>query len=189
MKNLKYLAMILLGAGLILTSCNQAKKSKKEEGENSKVPETVQKVFQAKFAEAKDVEWKTEEEGEYEAEFTLNDTKMSADFTQDGTWKETETKTDYSRLPSSVLDTLSAKFKDYTVENMTIDKSETPEGTFWEVKLKKDDQVIEVVFSDDGAVVKQKAEEGEEEVGESSEHHEKGEKEEEGKEEHEKGEK
>ncbi len=194
MKKITYVLMILLGAGLLLMSCGQGKKSKEEkEGkevkeeqeENVKVPETVQKAFQAKFAGAKEVEWKTEEEGEYEAEFSLNNVETSASFDASGNWKETETKVNYATLPSSVLDTLSVRFRDYKVEDKMVEKTETPEGTFWEVELKKGEQEVEVVFKDDGTVVKQEAEEeGEEEVGEASGEHEKGEKEDNEEEEH-----
>ena len=190
MKKTLFIFVMILSAGLILSSCNQGKKTENK-GEKSEVPEAVQKAFTAKFADAKDVKWESEEEGEYEAEFTLNGKKMSADFAADGTWKETESKVNYSSLPSSVLDTLSARFKDYKVENMTVEKTETPDGTFWEVELKKDENETEVLFKEDGTVVKQKIEEEEEEVKEATgEEHEKGEKKEEGEEEeHEGGEK
>ncbi len=184
MKKIQYFIMILLGAGLILTSCNQKKKTAKEE-EGSKVPETVQKAFQAKFADAKNIEWEAEEEGEYEAEFVLNNTKMSAEFSKDGTWKETETVVPDSTLPAAIADTLNTKYGDYAVQKAEL--TENPKGKSWEVKLKKDDSEMELVFDENGNVLKQEAGEKEEEVGKATEEHEKGEKEEKGEEEHEEG--
>ena len=168
MKKIFFILTMILGAGMIFTSCQQGKKSENKEGK-SEVPEVVQKSFQAKFAEAKNVEWESEEEGEYEAEFTLNDTEMSALFDNDGNWKETESEVNYSNLPSSVLDTLSGRFKDYKVEDMTVEKTETPEGIYWEVDLKKDETEVEVVFKEDGTVVKMEEEEEEHEKGDFGE--------------------
>ncbi len=179
MKKHVFLWVMILAAGLMITSCKQGKKTEGSE-EKSEVPAAVLKAFQGKFAQATHVKWESEEEGEYEAEFQLNGKEMSAEFSGDGTWKETETMVPYASLPSSVMDTLSVLFRDYKVPDRNVEKTETPEGTKWEVKLTKDGKEVEVTFADNGKVLKKESEEEGDEVGEAEEgSHEKGEKEEE----------
>ncbi len=178
MKRTTIFLVMLLSAGIMLVSCNQGKKKGTEEKENKAVPEAVEKAFQAKFANATQVEWEQEEEGVYEAEFILDGKKMSAEFAADGTWKETEQEIEHTELPAAVVDTLEAEWGDYTIEEVEL--CETPEGKNYEVELKKEGIEIELVIDENGKVIKQKEEkEAEEEVGEASEEHEKAEKEEE----------
>ncbi len=173
MKKHIFLLVVVLSAGLMFTSCKQGKKTEGSE-EKSEVPEAVQKSFQEKFAQASEVKWE-EEEGTYEAEFQLNGKEMSAEFSGDGTWMETETEVDQADLPAAIVDTLESAYGDYTVEK--VESCETPEGKNWEIELKKDDTEMELVMDENGKILKKEAEEeGEAEVAESSEEsHESGE--------------
>ena len=175
MKKHFFLLAVILSAGVMLTSCKQGKKTEGSE-EKSEVPAAVQKSFQKKFAQATEVKWE-EEEGSYEAEFHLNGKEMSAEFSGDGTWKETETEVDQADLPAAIVDTLESAYGDYEVKEVEL--CETPEGKSWEIEVKKDQTEMELVMDENGKVLKKEAEDEEEEVGESSEgSHEKGETEE-----------
>jgi len=160
-----FLFLMILTAG-VFVACKQGKKSEEKTGGKA-VPEAVTKAFSEKFAAATDVEWEAEEEGEYEAEFTLNGKEMSAEFTADGTWKETETKVSQSDLPAAIVDTLEAAYGEYMVEETEM--CETPEGTRWEIELKKENTEIELVMDDSGKTLKKEEEQEEEEMEEAGE--------------------
>ncbi len=167
-----FLLIMILSAGIFF-SCKQAKKTE-EKAESGEVPEAVTKAFSEKFAAATDVKWESEEEGEYEAGFTLNGKEMSAEFTADGTWKETETEVSQSDLPAAIVDTLEAAYGEYKVEETEM--CETPEGRRWEIELKKDNTELELVMDDSGKILKQEEEqedEMEEAAGEENEKEEK----------------
>jgi hypothetical protein len=53
-------------------------------------PEVVKKAFDKKFPASSDVTWSKENVKEWEAEFTFEGNKLSANFAVDGTWIETE---------------------------------------------------------------------------------------------------
>ena len=73
-------------------------------------PEAVLTAFNQKFPGVKDVDWSMEKNGEWEAEFDGTDGKdMSANFSADGKWLETETEISFSELPQPVQTALKGK--------------------------------------------------------------------------------
>lgn len=86
----------VFAASAILSAC-QEQTSKKGE-----IPSAVQIAFQEKFPQSSDVTWEKESDQELEAAFTLNGEKMSANFSQDGTWLETESEIKEHELPEAV---------------------------------------------------------------------------------------
>lgn len=75
-----------------------------------KPPTAVQTAFNQKFPNATDVDWSKEKNGEWEAEFeTAGDHEMSANFSADGKWLETETEIKFSELPAPVQAALQGK--------------------------------------------------------------------------------
>ena len=121
------------------------------------VPSAVTAAFKAKFPGAEKPSWDKEDAGTYEAEFSLNGHKMSALFDRSGSWKETETRIEVKDLPSAVARKISKKFSGYDVEDA--ERIEDAKGhTSYEVGLEKGNTNLEVVFSADGQVLKQKAE-------------------------------
>ena len=120
MKTVKSLIVLLLITGM--AACSQAQD----------VPAAVKQAFNKKFSNATRVEWGKENATEYEAEFVLDGTPMSANFTADGTWKETETEMDPAELPEAVRQTLQRDFAD--VEVMGSARIENAEGTLYEVE-------------------------------------------------------
>lgn len=122
MRNLKtLLPALLLFFGL--SACGNAQQ----------VPQAVQEAFHKKFPNASQVEWGKENPAEYEAEFVQHGTRMSANFTADGSWKETETVIDRADLPEAVLATLSSDFADADVREAA--RIENAEGTLYEVEV------------------------------------------------------
>lgn len=120
------------------------------------VPQKVKEEFGKKFPNAQKVKWDKENDTEWEAEFKMNGKEYSANFTNDGTWKETEQEIKVSELPDAVKKTLEKEFAGYKIEEAEI--SETPQGTFYEVEVEKGKQEFEVLLSKDGKVLKKEEE-------------------------------
>jgi len=116
------------------------------------VPLAVKNTFSQKYPSAQDVEWELEETDVYEAEFKLDNVRMSSCFKKDGTWTGTETEINSDDLPPAVKKNIAANFSDYEVEEA--ERCERPEGDIvWEVELENEDVELEVVFSTDGKIL------------------------------------
>lgn len=74
-------------------------------------PQAVVTAFNQKFPGVKDVDWGKEKNGEWEAEFDQGKEEMSANFSADGKWLETETEIAVSALPQAIRDYVKANFK------------------------------------------------------------------------------
>jgi uncharacterized membrane protein YkoI len=151
---MKTLNLIVVAfAALSFTACAQ----------KTTAPENVAKAFTQKFPDAKSVKWDKENDTEWEAEFKLNGEEYSANFSTDGTWKETEHEIEKSDVPANVKQTLDSEFVGYKIEEAEI--SETAEGSVYEFELEKGETEMEVAISPDGKVVEKevKAEEEEDE--------------------------
>lgn len=131
----------------------------------SDVPTAVMSAFQDKYPDAKDVEWEKESATEMEAEFELNDEEMSANFSPDGTWLETETEIKKEDLPEAVKSTLKSEFADYEVEEVekvaTLEQAEA-----YEAEPEKDETTLELLLDSSGKVLKQETAEEDGEDGE-----------------------
>ena len=120
-------------------------------GQKVKAPEAVLKAFNAKFPGATDVKWGKESAKEYEAEFKLNNTAISANFGLDGSWKETETTIKAADLPTPVVNAIKAK---YPAGVITLaEKVEKPEKTYYETVVKTNGKKKEVEISADGKIM------------------------------------
>ena len=75
------------------------------------VPAKVREAFQVKFPSVDKVEWKLKSDKIYEAEFTLKDVEIAAQFDDNGKWLETETAIEQSALSKEVVATISKEFK------------------------------------------------------------------------------
>jgi uncharacterized membrane protein YkoI len=149
---MKTLNLIAAAVIISFTACAQ-----------TNAPENVVNAFTQKFPDAKSVKWDKENETEWEAEFKLKGEEYSANFSTDGTWKETEHEIETSAIPANVKQTLDNGFAGYKIEEAEI--SETAEGTVYEFELKNDKTEMEVAVSPEGKVVKKevKTEEKDEE--------------------------
>lgn len=75
------------------------------------VPAVVTEAFQAKYPDAKKVEWDSGED-EYEVTFKLKGKKMEAEFDARGNWLETETEIKVKDLPEAVTKAIADQFPD-----------------------------------------------------------------------------
>ncbi|HET6994032.1 MAG TPA: PepSY-like domain-containing protein [Chitinophagaceae bacterium] len=116
-----------------------------------KVPEAVSKAFTAKFPGATDIKWGKESAKEYEAEFKLNNSAVSANFGLDGSWKETETTIKAADLPTPVVNAIKAK---YPAGVITLaEKVEKPDKTYYETVVQSNGKKKEVEISADGKIL------------------------------------
>jgi CheY-like chemotaxis protein len=127
----------------------------------AQTPAAVLAAFQQKYPAAQAVEWETEDEGVFEADFKLDNKKMSAAFDAKGTWLETEMAIKKSALPEAVRAAIAKEFPDYEIDEA--EQVETPGGMQYEVVLENEDGdteiEVEALFSSDGKLLKQEKEE------------------------------
>lgn len=117
------------------------------------VPVVVQQAFQKKFPTATNIKWGKENATEYEANFKINGTNVSANFSDKGIWLETETEIPIAQLPETVADVIRKQFPQSTVTGT--DKIENSKGEIhYEADMKTDGKTKEVLFNADGSVFK-----------------------------------
>ena len=117
-------------------------------------PKAVSEAFMKKFPTALKVSWGKESPKEWEAEFTLNGEKISANFSLDGTWIETEKEIKVTDLPEAVLSNVKIKFANWKIAEA--DKTETAKhGTIYEIDLKNGLKRKSLAFKADGTEVKE----------------------------------
>jgi Putative beta-lactamase-inhibitor-like, PepSY-like len=124
-------------------------------------PDNVKKEFAKKYPAAQFVKWVSEEANEWEAEFKINGTEMSASFDNKGIWLETETEIRAKDLPASVTNTIAKDFAGFITGEVSA--NETPQMKGYEVALKKGEATLEVVFDNSGKVIKKTEEKKEKE--------------------------
>ncbi len=102
-------------------------------------PQAVLAAFQQKFPNAQDVDWSKEKNGEWEAEFELTGSQeMSANFSADGRWLETETEIAFSELPAPIRTALQGKKVN---EAARIEKADG--STVYEAEVKRKDLIFD----------------------------------------------
>jgi len=78
-----------------------------------KIPAEVTDAFKERYPHAEKVSWK-DNLTNFEAQFTLNGYKMSADFNSKGEWIDSERKIRFEELPTAVQDGFSkSKYTDW----------------------------------------------------------------------------
>jgi hypothetical protein len=117
------------------------------------LPTAVKNAFATKFPGATDVKWGKESAKEYEAEFKLNNTSVSANFKDDGSWTETETTISSSELPAAVTNAVNKKYPG-SVYGIT-EKIEKPGNKIlYEVNITLNGKKKELELNPDGVIVK-----------------------------------
>ena len=142
MKIIKGIFTVLLSTGLFAFGTINGEK----------VPQKVKDAFQKKFPTALSIDWEKESETEWEAEFKMNKIKYSANFLEDGTWKETEHEISKKEIPQKISEILIAEFPGYEIEEAEI--SETKDGVFYEFEIEKKKIEMEVVIDENGKIIK-----------------------------------
>ena len=119
-------------------------------GINNDVPQKVKDAFAQKFPGVKKVKWEKENDKEWEGEFKKKGMEYSANFLEDGTWKETEHEIKKSDIPANIKTALIAEFPDYKIEDAEI--SETSGGSVYEFEIEKIESEMEVVIDMKGKI-------------------------------------
>lgn len=139
MKKIIFVAMVLVCA--FATSFAQ-----------SKTPTVIIKAFNQKYPNAKKISWGKENATEWEAEFTLDGSKLSANFTVNGAWVETERKIPVSQFPKPVADAIQKQYPNWKITEA--DKTETAKhGTIYEADIKSGTKKKALAFKEDGTTV------------------------------------
>ena len=108
-------------------------------------PTAVVTAFNKKFKDVKGVEWGKEKNGEWEAEFKNKGVEMSANFSADGKWLETETEIKFADLPVAVQTALKGKKVSEAAKIVKADGT-----TVYEAEVHQD-----LIFDANGKVVPQ----------------------------------
>lgn len=117
-------------------------------------PKAVKDAFAKKFPTATKVTWGKEDVKEWEAEFTYEGSKISANFAQDGSWLETETQIKVAALPTKVAEAIAKQFPGWKI--VEADKTETSKnGLIYEADVKKGANKKGVAYKEDGTPVKE----------------------------------
>ena len=115
-------------------------------------PTSVSKSFGKKFPTATKVSWGKEGAKEWEAEFTLDGKKISANFGLDGKWLETETEIPIASLPKAVTEAITLKYPGCVIKEA--DKTDTAKhGLIYEADIKSGGHKMEVAYKEDGTPV------------------------------------
>jgi hypothetical protein len=152
---MKKTILLAVLAVFMLTLNSQEKKETKKAEKQVNVPMAVKKAFAVKFPNAAKVEWGIEKPGQYEAEFDLNKTGMSALFDLKGTLLETESKMSETNLPQTIKSLLAKDFATYKIKS--IEKNEVKGVVKYEVVVEKAKKMLELVFDANGKKLKKEA--------------------------------
>ena len=115
-------------------------------------PAAIQKAFEKKFPNATKISWGKEGAIEWEAEFTFEGDKISANFAEDGTWLETEKEIKAAGLPKAVAEAINLEYPGWTI--IEADKTESlKHGTIYEADIKKGLEKKAVAYKEDGSSV------------------------------------
>ena len=117
-------------------------------------PKSVKDNFSSKLSGANKVKWDQEEANEWEAEFKMNGSEMSASFNNAGTWLETEKEIKEKELPVVVVNVLSDKYSGYKVGEVA--EIQKPGFSGYEIDLEKGEEMLEIQVNPNGTIAQVK---------------------------------
>jgi hypothetical protein len=116
-------------------------------------PAALSKAFSSKFPDVKNVTWEKENNKEYEAHFTQAGVVMSANFSTQGEWLETESAIAVSELPTPVQQAIQKKYQGASIQSA--DRIQQSNGkTLYEADLLIGHKKKEVTLNAQGVFVK-----------------------------------
>lgn len=116
------------------------------------VPANVKHAFSQKFSKATGVKWGKEGKTEWEAEFKMDGKKYSANFNLNAVWLETEYSITVAEIPAAIKTLIDKDYAGYKIKVSEV--SETAKGKEFEITFVKGKKSFEVVFSEDGKIIK-----------------------------------
>lgn len=134
---MKKTILSFFASGLVLMAC----------GQTPTPPKEVQSAFSKKFSAVQELKWE-QEDNEWEAEFKLNETEMSASFDNSGKWLETETEVKKKDLPAEIFKAVNLKFEGWEMEE--VERIEKPDFKGYEIALEKEETETEILVTDSG---------------------------------------
>lgn len=114
------------------------------------VSKKISSNFNEYFAGAKDVKWYTEDNQMFTAKFTLNNSKVTAYYREDGSLMATSRFMTGSQLPINIVAKLNRKYAEAKVYSVVEYSAE--DNTVYYVTLETNDQWITVRADKDGFV-------------------------------------
>lgn len=118
----------------------------------TEVPEAVLLAFEAKYGNAQNVSWGKENKSEYEAEFSINNIIMSANFDNRGGWVETEVVLEPKNAPAEIVKAINVAYSGYQIKS--IESIETADkGLSYEVIITKGAKKLEIMFNETGNIL------------------------------------
>ena len=149
MKTIKVLFVLSL---LVLAfSCTEKKiEDTPETADTTSVADNVKAAFSEKYPNATDVEQKQEELG-WEVEFKLDGIEYEAEYDENGDWVKTEHEISESELPDMIQNTLDGEYTAYAI--MGVEKYDSKEGPYYQVKLRKGGDIEEAKFYPNGKIM------------------------------------
>lgn len=115
-------------------------------------PSAVASAFKQKFPSAVKISWGKENAHEYEADFTENGVKHSANFSEAGKWVETETATDFNSLPAKVKAAFNSQHKG--AKQNEVAKIERANGVIYEIEIQEGKKGKDCLYNEDGTNAK-----------------------------------
>ncbi len=149
---MKSIRLLFVMSMLILAiSCSEKEiEETPETADTTSVMENVKAAFDEKYPNATDVEWKQEEEG-WEVEFKVDGVEYEAEYNMEGDWLKTEHEISESELPEMIRNTLDGEYTAYAI--MGVEKYDSKEGPYYEVKLRKGGDIEEAKFYPNGKLI------------------------------------
>ncbi len=117
------------------------------------VPEAVKSAFNLKYPGASSVKWGKENSSVFEAEFKMNSAKMSANFSSDGTWVDSESQIEVSLAPEKVITAAKDQYPKFKISAVYKIES-AANGTKYEVEMRSGKKKKEVMLNEDGSAGK-----------------------------------
>lgn len=114
------------------------------------VPAAAREHLAAKYPGADGVSWDRDRNDSHEAHFEYEGRKLRADYTDEGTWIETEESIDWEELPQAVRAAVEAEYDPDDIEELEFTDS-AEKGEFYDVELDpKGEKKFDVEYRADG---------------------------------------
>ena len=127
-------------------------------GNESQPPIEVQQSFSNRFSGVTEVEWEVEEDGVWEAEFELDGMEITAEFSAEGEWLETETE--ISAIPDTIKNWIENEYPGWNIEKAEL--VELPDTSYYEVDIEDRTDEAELLFNRDGIYLRNENEDEDE---------------------------